>query len=134
MIYGLGTDLVHVPAFARQLEEPGSQFITGTFTEGEQRTAAQRPGDRAAHLAARFAAKEAFLKAWSGARFGQPPHLTSVSLREIEVVSDDWGRPSLRLHGAVEESIDALGIARVHLSMSHDGPSAVAIVLLETDA
>lgn len=131
MIYGMGTDLVHVPDFAHQLEEPGSEFVSGTFTEREQQTAAERHGDRSAHLAARFAAKEAFVKAWSGARFGRPPHLTSISLREIEVVSDAWGRPSLRLHGAVGESIDALGIERIHVSMSHDGPSATAVVLLE---
>ena len=83
---------------------------------------------REQRLAARFAAKEAFVKAWSGARRGLPPLLAAVDLREIEVVDDGHGRPALRLHGAVAAAVGERG---THLSLSHDGPSAIAVVILD---
>jgi holo-[acyl-carrier protein] synthase len=120
----LGVDLVDVPAFAEQLSDTASGFVAGTFTAREQRAA---KGD-ARRLAARFAAKEAFVKAWSGSRFGQPPLLAEVDLREIEVVDDGYGRPGLRLHGKLA---DAVGPVATHLSLSHDGAAAIAFVMLE---
>ncbi len=120
---GVGVDLVDVAGFSEQLADAGSGFVDATFTAAEQRTAR---GD-ARRLAARFAAKEAFVKAWSGSRYGQPPLLASVDLREIEVVGDGYGRPGLALHGAVAE---AVGDAEIHVSLSHDGPVAIAVVTL----
>jgi holo-[acyl-carrier protein] synthase len=120
----LGVDLVDVPAFAEQLSDTASGFVAHTFTAREQRTA---KGD-ARRLAARFAAKEAFVKAWSGSRFGQPPLLGEIDLREIEVVDDGYGRPGIRLHGALA---DAVGPVATHLSLSHDGAAAIAFVMLE---
>jgi holo-[acyl-carrier protein] synthase len=120
----IGVDLVDVPGFADQLADRASGFVDGTFTPLEQRTA---QGD-ASRLAARFAAKEAFVKAWSGSRRGLPPLLAAVDLREIEVVDDGYGRPGLRLHGAIKA---AVGERRTHLSLSHDGPSAIAVVILD---
>lgn len=120
----IGVDLVDVPGFAAQLEDRASGFVDGTFTPGEQRAA---KGD-ARRLAARFAAKEAFVKAWSSARRGQPPRLAEIDLREIEVVDDGYGRPGLKLHGEVQA---AAGYLNVHLSLSHDGPSAIAFVTIE---
>ncbi len=86
---------------------------------------------------ARYAAKEAFVKAWSGARAGRPPLLQTVDLREIEVVDDGHGRPALRLHGEVAASLqrlatelDVAGPLHTHLSLSHDPPTAAAVVLL----
>jgi holo-[acyl-carrier protein] synthase len=120
----IGVDLVDVGAFAEQLSDTASGFVAQTFTVREQRTA---KGD-ARRLAARFAAKEAFLKAWSSARFGQPPLLAAVDMREIEVVDDGYGRPGLRMHGAVAE---AAGSLVAHVSLSHDGTAAIAFVMLE---
>lgn len=129
---GVGVDTVHVPAFRDQLADPASSFVRGTFTEAERACAAARPGgDTARHLAARFAAKEAFIKAWSGARWGQAPQMDRADLRQIEVVSDPWGRPSLVLHGAVADAVARLGAVRVHVSLSHDGDQAIALVQLE---
>jgi holo-[acyl-carrier protein] synthase len=119
----LGVDLVDVPGFAAQLEDTASGFVAHTFTAGEQRAAKGDPR----RLAARFAAKEAFVKAWSGSRFGRPPLLAAVDLREIEVVDDGYGRPALRLHGSVAA---AAGPVDTHVSLSHDGPAAIAVVLL----
>ena len=120
----LGVDLVDVPAFAEQLSDTASGFVAHTFTAREQRTAKGDPR----RLAARFAAKEAFVKAWSGSRFGQPPLLGEIDLREIEVVDDGYGRPGIRLHGALA---DAVGPVATHLSLSHDGAAAIAFVMLE---
>lgn len=116
----VGVDLVHVPGFAQQLEDTASGFVEHTFTARERKA-------RAPHrLAARFAAKEAFLKAWSGARLHQPPLLGSVDLREIEVVDDGYGRPRLVLHGHVAQ---AVGTCTTSVSLSHDGDAAIAVVL-----
>ncbi len=131
-ILGLGTDVVDVEAFRAQLGDSASTFVDGTFTEREQREASG-PTDRARvwSLAGRYAAKEAFLKAWSAARYGEPPALTSVDYREMEVQRDAFGRPRLALSGRVADAVAGLGPARTHLSISHDGPVAVATVLLE---
>ena len=67
----IGVDIVHVPGFREQLERPGSRF-EDVFTALELRVAARKP-DRVLHLAGRWAAKEAFIKAWSQAIYGRPP-------------------------------------------------------------
>lgn len=129
MIRGLGLDIVDLRGFREQLALPGTRLEEGVFTEAERREAGRRPDrDPARHLAARYAAKEAFVKAWSGARFGRTPVLAGVDLREIEVVSDGYGRPTLELHGRLAE---LAGDLRVHLSLSHDGEVAAAVVVLE---
>jgi holo-[acyl-carrier protein] synthase len=120
----VGVDLVDVEGFAEQLADAASGFVDATFTAQEQRTAR---GD-VRRLAARFAAKEAFVKAWSGSRYGQPPLLAHVDLREIEVVGDGYGRPGIALHGEVASAVGA--DTAVHVSLSHDGPAAIAVVTL----
>ncbi|MCX7537688.1 holo-ACP synthase [Corynebacterium sp. P5875] len=126
----IGTDLVHVPGFAEQLDTPGSTF-TDVFTATEKRTAARKPAHlRAEHLAGRWAAKEAFIKAWSTALYGQPPVIAQERLdwREIEVRPDRWGRVTLVLHGEVASAVaSTLGKIRVTLSISHDGDYATAV-------
>ncbi|GAB3663869.1 hypothetical protein GCM10027596_27590 [Nocardioides korecus] len=125
---GVGVDVVAVTAFAAQLAEPGTRFARA-FTPGERR-AARRGGRSASQeaqgLAARWAAKEAVLKAWSSTHFGGPEVIdpAAVDLREIEVVTDAWGRPGVRLHGAIGA---ALAGRRVLLSLSHDPDADVAI-------
>ena len=73
-IVGLGIDLVCIPQFAEQVDQPGTVFAE-TFTPGERRDAADKSSSAARHLAARWAAKEAVIKAWSGSRFAQRPVL-----------------------------------------------------------
>lgn len=143
MILGVGTDVVDIESFASQLNEPGSRF-TDVFTGREQRVAKARaashaqPGsspDVAAHLAARWAAKESLIKAWSAALYGGPPVIAETALiwSEIEVIQDKWGRPSLALHGAVASAVkNSVGNIRCHLSLTHDGPVASAVVILES--
>ena len=136
-ILGLGLDVVDVTGFADRLDEPGSDFVDGTFTVGEQADAAFGSGDRTLRLAGRYAAKEAFVKAWSAARFGRPPALPSVDLRAIEIRLDGHGRPSLALHGEVSEELSSLAVQLelrgeivTHVSLSHDGGVAAAVVVL----
>ena len=132
MIGGIGMDVVDVTGFRAQLADSASTFVQGTFTPGEQARVETRPSrDRAPHLAARFAAKEAFIKAWSTANSGRIPALKSVDMREIEVVHDPHGRPALRLHGAVHAAYRSQELGSVHLSLSHDGDMAAAFVVVE---
>ena len=145
----VGTDLVHVPGFSAQLDQPGTVFAQRTFTAREFREARRRSQERgsspAQHLAARWAAKESFIKAWSQAhvlcaksrgRSTSPVILAEdVDWREIEVVTDRWGRPSLRLSGTVAHAVEHSLGEEVStpgcwpVSLSHDGDYAAAIVL-----
>jgi holo-[acyl-carrier protein] synthase len=139
-VLGVGLDVVDVAAFSAQLRLDGSTFVSSTFTPAEIATAAEvgdRHGDdaRARHLAARFGAKEAFVKAWSMARLGRAPALPSVRWHEIEVGRDAWGRPVLRLTGRTADAVaDTLGSVAATLSISHDGPVAAAVVVLDPGA
>jgi holo-[acyl-carrier protein] synthase len=132
MIVGLGTDLVRVPAFAEQLSHPGSTFVDVTFTHAElaySHIAPSREPPR--HLAARFAAKEAAVKALDVACARVGVSGTRLQLRDIEVVLDAAGRPALQLHGAAAAVADEVGADRAWVSLTHDGEYASAIVALE---
>ena len=134
----MGVDVVDVAAFGEQLDETGTRFAQ-VFTPGERRAARARSGADPARetesLAARWAAKEAVIKAWSSTCFGHPEVIdpTSVDLREIEVRTDAWGRPGVRLHGAIAESMSGYAVL---VSLSHDpaageGGIAIAFVVLQ---
>ncbi len=132
-IRSVGIDLVSVPSFAGQLGSLGSVFAVQTFTVGELR-AAGGPSGGPQHLAGRFAAKEAFVKAFSGARPGRAPVLGSMDWREVEVVVDGWGRPQLALHGELADAVrSALGPVVLHVSITHEPEMAAAVVVLEDD-
>ena len=104
--------------------EPGTRF-TRAFTPGERRAARSGQGSEAESLAARWAAKEAVIKAWSSTCFGHPEVIDPghVDLREIEVRTDAWGRPAIRLHGAIA---DSMADYTVLVSLTHDAAADVA--------
>jgi holo-[acyl-carrier protein] synthase len=130
-IRAIGIDLVGVDSFAEQLGSVGSVFAERTFTVGELR-AAGGPSGAAQHLAGRYAAKEAFVKAFSGARPGRAPAIPDMDWRQVEVVPDMWGRPTLVLHGDLAAAVRAtLGEVVVHLSITHEPTMAAAVVVLE---
>ncbi len=132
MILGTGVDLVHVSSFADQLGDKKSSFAAATFTAAELRYSEQAPSRRPAqHLAVRFAAKEAAIKALDSACARAGITVAALDLRELEVARDDQGRPSLRLHGAVEALAAQLGVDRAWISLSHDADYATAQVVLE---
>lgn len=124
----VGVDVVGISAFAEQLKQSGTRF-TQAFTPGERRAAGSGPGGEAQSLAARWAAKEAVIKAWSSTCFGHPEVIDPafVDLREIEVRTDAWGRPAIRLHGEIAKAMsgyDAL------VSLSHDPAADVAVAFV----
>lgn len=122
MIVGVGIDLTPIPRVAALLDRWGERFARKVFTDGE-RAYCDRRGQRAQHYAARFAAKEAALKA-----LGVPADL---SWHELEVVSDGAGAPRLDLAGRAAEAAARLGARRAHLSLTHAGDMAAAVVVLE---
>ena len=132
MILGLGTDLALVSFWSEALSDPTTSVIEGTFTAQELLDARQGPTPMAECLAARFAAKEAFIKAIGGARFGVPPVITRLEPKDIEVLRDQWGRPKLELHGAAHNLAVKFGVTRSFVSMSHEGIMAAATVILES--
>ena len=124
-ILGIGLDLVDVDRFAVALERHGEAFVARICRDGEAKPLAGRP--RATHLAGLFAAKEAAMKAlgtgWAA----------GIGFRQIEVERSAGGAPGLRLHGAAAARARALGVSRTHVSITHDGRSAVAVVIFEGD-
>ena len=125
MIYGIGTDIVAVERFQRFMDSGNSALIERLFTLDERAKCGGRK-DAASCLAARFAAKEAFLKALgTGLRDG-------ISWLEMEVSNNDLGKPELALSGKAAGQFRLKELVRIHLSLSHDGGNAVAMVVLET--
>lgn len=124
----IGTDLVHIPSFAEQLRTPGSSFATNVFSALELRVAATKP-DRDTHLAGRWAAKEAFIKAWSQTMYGSAPVISAenVEWRDIEIVPDAWGRVVVSLRGEIQRLAQ---IDQVQVSISHDHDYAIAQCLI----
>jgi holo-[acyl-carrier protein] synthase len=124
VILGLGTDLVGIKRIAGVHARHGARFLDRVYTSDEQAycLAAAAPAER---LAARWAAKEAAMKALgSGWAKG-------VTFRDIEVLAAVGGPPRLSLHGQAAELARSLGVSRMHLSLSHSDGLAIATVLLE---
>lgn len=131
---GVGVDTVHVPTFTAQLDREGTVF-SRVFTDQEWAYCTGEAPQPHASLAARWAAKEAFIKAWSALLLGQAPPLEpqQVNWAEIEVRLDRYHRPYLHFRGAVAQTLQAWAqeqAAVLHwaLSLSHDGPCALAFV------
>jgi len=124
MIIGTGMDLVSVERFAAFLRRRGEAGLRRLFTPAEleycRPLALPTPS-----LAARFAAKEAFLKALGTGLAG------GLRWTEVEVVRAPSGQPSLRLHGGAAAAAARRGAGRFHLSISHTEQLAGAVVVLE---
>jgi holo-[acyl-carrier protein] synthase len=119
MIVGVGTDIVSVERLGVALKRtPG--LLDRLFSPGEREVAAVE------RLAARFAAKEATVKAL-GLRWAGGWH-------DVEVVLAEDGRPSLSVTGTVAEVAAARGVRHWHVSLAHDGGSATAIVVAEGES
>jgi holo-[acyl-carrier protein] synthase len=125
MIIGLGIDLVLLDEFTHSVDDQPGRYLERIFTQQEIVEARARP-DPYQVLAARLAAKEAFMKAtgtgWTGA----------VDWLHIEVRTDESGKPSIHLSGSTGDIARSKGVAQIHLSMSHTPMVASAVVVLET--
>ena len=115
MIVGIGVDVCDIARFAAALRRT-PDLASRLFTDGEC-------GRGEASLAARFAAKEALAKA-----LGAP---AGLGWHDVEVVSEESGRPVLVLRGGVASAAKSLGATSVHLSLTHDAGIATAFVVLE---
>lgn len=131
MLIGLGMDLAEVDFWRRAVNDPATDVIAATFTDAERAYANSATGDVAEHLAARFAAKEAFVKALGATRHGRAPLTPRLDLRTIEVTRDAHGRPGLALHGDAKTLEKTLGIKHIWLSLTHTAGVAGAVVVLE---
>ena len=127
-IIGIGSDLCNIERIQNSLDRFGERFVARVFTATEKAKAESRPFTRAGTYAKRFAAKEAFSKA-VGTGFKR-----GVFMRDIGVVNQKSGAPTLALSGGAKERLDALTPsghrAEVHLTMTDDHPFAQAFVII----
>ncbi|MCC6346173.1 MAG: holo-ACP synthase [Nitrospirales bacterium] len=119
---GIGTDIVEIERIRQAVERWGDRFLQRVFTEGEIAFCYGRK-DPFPGLAARFAAKEAMVKA----------SRVPLPYREVDVVRGSTGAPSVALRGTAAELLSIGGHLRIHLSMSHERSHAVATVVLEKE-
>ena len=124
MIIGIGIDTVAVSRIARLIEERGDQFLKKVFTKREIEEGLKRK-DSSDFFAARFAAREAFLKAL-GTGYGR-----GLGLKEIGVAASDLGQPRFEFSERAMEALKGRGADTSHLSLTHDGGIAIAVAILE---
>ncbi len=124
MIISTGIDIVEVYRIRETLERT-PRFAVRVFTDAERAYCDSKGVAAAQSYAARFAAKEAFLKAlktgWRG----------KISWLDVEVVSGSDGVPTLRVTGEAKRLLDALGAEAIHIALSHTAEHAIAQVTLE---
>ena len=124
MIVGVGCDIIEIERIARAIKS--ESFIRRVFTAEEAAYCQRRGQQAAASFAARFAAKEAVLKALgTGLREG--------SLQEIAVDNDGLGKPLVQLSGHFAMLAKQLGVKNIQISLSHSRDFAVAYVIMEDD-
>ncbi len=122
MIVGVGLDLCLISRMEKAIARSGGRFAARVFTAEERRYCEGR-AQPAQHFAARFAAKEAILKA-----LGVPDGL---SWHELEVGQKPAGGPKVQLHGAAARAATERGVSVLHLSLTHQGDAACAVVIAE---
>lgn len=124
MIVGTGVDLCEVSRIREAIERHGPRFTNRLFTEAES-AYAESKANRFERYAARFAAKEAAMKAlgtgWRG----------GIAWRDFEVSNLPSGRPTLLFHGKAAEIAGKRGVRSVSLSLTHTAEQALAMVILE---
>ena len=124
MILGIGTDLAEVDRIRAAIERFGGRFTSRIYTPAEA-AYAERKANRYERYAARFAAKEAGMKAigtgWSN----------GIRWQDFEVANLPSGKPTLCLHGRAREIADEMGVREISLSLTHTANVAMAVVILE---
>ena len=124
MIVGTGVDLCEVPRIRASVERFGERFLKRIYTEKELAYVA-RKANKFERYAARFAAKEAGMKAiGTGWRNG-------ITWRDFEVTNLPSGKPTLAFYGVAAQIASKLGVVNVSLSVTHTAEMAMAMVILE---
>jgi holo-[acyl-carrier protein] synthase len=124
MIIGVGVDIVDIRRIRDVLARQGDRFVHRVYTQGEREYCTSHR-DPAPHYAARFAAKEAVFKALGT---GWAKGITWV---DVEVHRKPQDAPFLILHGEALRLTQAMGIQKLHVTLSHSDDSAVAVVILD---
>ena len=114
-----GVDIIEIPRIKQVLDRYGQRFLDRVFTPDEIAYCRGRPPN----LAARFAAKEATMKALGTG-------IRGVGWKDIEVIHHQSGAPAIRLHGRGEDRAQALGVEEISVSLSHSRDYAVAFVVI----
>jgi holo-[acyl-carrier protein] synthase len=123
VIYGIGTDILEVERMAKMVAR-GRQYLKTIFTVKEMEYC-EAKARQSEHYAARYAAKEAILKALgTGWRDG-------LAYSEIEILNDELGKPRVFLHGKVKDFFDRQQVKQASISLSHTDKIAIAIAILE---
>jgi len=117
----IGTDIVEIARIERAIARWGQSFLRRIYTDLELRLYHKKP----ASLAARFAGKEAVVKALGTQNSG-------IGWREIEILSEPGGKPSVHLYGKAQSQASSLGLNRLTISLSHSREYAIAFVVCET--
>jgi holo-[acyl-carrier protein] synthase len=125
MIVGTGIDLAEVPRIQASIERFGARFINRIYTPGEI-AYVERKANKYERYAARFAAKEAGMKA-----IGTGWH-HGVTWKDFEVANLPTGKPILRFSGVAAQIADRLGVKNVALSLTHTSEMGMAHVILES--
>jgi len=124
-IVALGIDLAEIARFEKALERRGERMLARLFTDGE-RAYCDRRRESVTHYAGRFAVKEAVMKVlgtgWT----------RGVRWRDIEVVREPGSAPVLVLHGVSKRIAREKGIARIHITITHDAGIAAAVAVAES--
>ena len=114
----VGIDIIEIERIGQVLVKHGDRFLNRIYTETER----QRYGNRIPELAARFAAKEATMKALGTG-------IRGVRWRDIETLSNRRGKPILVLHGTAKARADLLGFTHLSISLTHSRTEAMATVI-----
>lgn len=126
-VVALGLDLTRIDRLQATMDRRGQRFLDRIFTPGEQAYCERRAARRATHYAGRFAVKEAVMKVLgTGWRKG-------VRWVDIEVTREPGQAPQLVLHGRSAAIAAARGIARIHITITHDDPIAAAVAIGESE-
>ena len=116
-MYNIGTDIIEISRIQEAVNHGGERFLHRVYTDYEIRQCRKKPSS----LAARFAGKEAVIKALGTAN-------KVIQWREIEILSEHNGKPSVNLYGKAQNQAKNLGLDRLEISLSHSKEYAVAFV------
>ena len=121
MTHYIGVDIIEISRIKKAIARWGDNFLHRVYTESELEQCRKKP----ASLAARFASKEAVIKALKETK--------GISWQQVEVLSDPNGRPLLHLYGKAQEQARSLGLANRAITLSHSKEYAIAFVTGETE-
>ena len=114
----IGVDIIEISRIRQAVDRWGEHFLKRIFTDSELNSYRTRPES----LAARFAGKEAAMKALS-------PTACTVGWREVEILSEPNGKPAVHLYGKARQRAEDLGLKGLEISLSHSREYAVALVI-----